>query len=408
MSELGKDILTGFRSVGSDWKKAKKTSDKNDRVSKPRLDSMRYYKPVKLTMKDVAYMHMEEAYNKASSNGRYYANARQIMYACRPFIIARLGKHIWGRNSDSYFTQTILKDYIEDRGDHMKVVWDARGHLIEPHTNYKIGLGGAEVMKYRQEQTGEFSEIEQFDLKTIAPTRGPKNRYGAVLFVEKEGFHEQLEDAGITKRWDIAIMSSKGVPNAATCNVGAMVGVPVMALHDFDVAGFKIVKTLRQGTRLSHGIRNVIDIGLRLEDVEGMEPEPVFYRTNARQMRWYLRFDCNATLEEIDYLVNQRVEINMLTTEELINFLEKKFEEHGIKKIIPEEDTLRSAFKRANFRLELEKQAKILEEHQQDWEIPDNLLDRVKDSLDEDPSQSWDEAVWDIAEEYLEGKNDKK
>jgi hypothetical protein len=35
---------------------------------------------------------MEEAYNKVSDNGRLPANARQIMYAARPYIQEKTGK----------------------------------------------------------------------------------------------------------------------------------------------------------------------------------------------------------------------------------------------------------------------------------------------------------------------------
>jgi hypothetical protein len=52
---------------------------------------------------------MEDAYNHASSNGRYYANARQIMYAARPAILSRCAVT---ELKDVYFTQNLLKDYL--------------------------------------------------------------------------------------------------------------------------------------------------------------------------------------------------------------------------------------------------------------------------------------------------------
>jgi hypothetical protein len=408
MSKLSDDINAGIKTVGSDWRRAKKNdSDKSDRVSHSRISYMRSHEP-RATIRDAAFKVMEQAYNAASSNGKYYANARQIMYAARPFILAEVGVDAWNDKTPVYF-QKLLKDYIEDKNPKMKVVWDARGHLREPHTNYEIGLGGIEVMQYRKDQTGtDVKEKEDIKFDKRINTVGPMNRYGAVLFIEKEGFYEQLEDAGLLEKWDIAIMSSKGIPNAATCDVGAMINVPVLVLHDFDLAGFKIVNTLRHGTRLSTGINNnlLIDIGLRLEDVEGLESEPVEYKQTEDPQHYLL--SCGATPEECEFLVNgrgykswrgQRVEINMLTTEQLINFLERKFVQYGVKKVIPNEEILSKAFRRATFCHEMKKKADEIQVEQEDLTVPDGLAQKISDSLSENSEQSWDEAVWDLADE---------
>ena len=59
-------------------------------------------------------------------------------------------------------------------------------------------------------------------------------------------------------------------------------GVRILTLHDFDKAGFSIVGTLRRDTwRYEFGEKpEVVDLGLRLEDVEaeGLEAERVYYR----------------------------------------------------------------------------------------------------------------------------------
>jgi hypothetical protein len=416
MSNLTDDIKAGMKAVGSEWKRAKKNeSNRDDRVTHYRMSRMRYTVH-ETTIKEAAFQFMREAYNKASSNGKYYANARQIMYAARPLIINAIGPGKWDNDKSPVYFQTLLKDYIEDYDGTMKVVWDARGHLKEPHTKYEIGLGGADVMQYRTEQIGDqVNEAESIQFDKKIKTKGPTNRFGAVLFIEKEGFYEQLEDAGLLEKWDIAIMSSKGIPNAATCNVGSQIKVPILALHDFDLAGFKIVKTLRYGARLSSGIgSNLIDIGLRLEDVEGIDSEPVEYRQREDPKR-YLR-SCGATEEECNYLVSsghygnwdgQRVEINMLTTEELIEFLERKFTEQGIKKVVPDEETLRKAYRRAVFCKTLEEKAEEIEIEQEDIGIPDGLMQTISDKLAEDPSQSWDEALWELADKENDGNNDE-
>ena len=119
-------MLDAIKGVTKTWKAEKRKADKQDRVSTKELERMRE-KPHSISLKDAAFDVMEEAYNKASSNGKYYANARQIMYAARPDILRITGK---AQLDDVYFTQTLLKDYLEEHEPNWKVVWDARGILL--------------------------------------------------------------------------------------------------------------------------------------------------------------------------------------------------------------------------------------------------------------------------------------
>jgi hypothetical protein len=44
----------------------------------------------------------------------------------------------------------------------------------------------------------------------------PRNRYGNVLFVEKQGFDELFAEVQLAARYDIAIMSTKGMSVTAS------------------------------------------------------------------------------------------------------------------------------------------------------------------------------------------------
>ena len=341
MSDFAADIRKGLESVTKEWRTAKK---KEERVSSSRLDVMRYNPPA-VTIKRVAFTVMEEAYNKASSNGKYYANARQIMYAARPQIIKQADKP-WEKSTDKYFTQTLLKDYIEEYNPGWKVVWDARGHFTEPHTGRVVNVGGIEVEKYHRGWSSEFESFPRPGIRSSVDTHGPQNRFGSVLFIEKEGFDEILKDAGIGDRYDMAIMSTKGIPVGAACELLSRLpgeSVKVFVLHDFDLAGFKIVRTLRKGTRLQHGT-DVVDLGFRLADIQELDREEVHYSQQKDPKRYLRR--CGATEEECAILVRdggwrewdgERVELNAMTSEELITWIEGKMEEHGIEKVIPGE-----------------------------------------------------------------------
>ena len=100
----------------------------------------------------------------------------------------------------------------------------------------------------------------------------------------------------------------------------------------------------------------MIDLGLRLSDVEAMhlQSEPVEYpshvdpRENLRQR--------GTTEEECDFLVRQRglggwtgqrVELNAMTSDQFIAWLEAKLMAVGVQKVVPDQETLAKAYRRA-------------------------------------------------------------
>jgi hypothetical protein len=229
-----------------------------------------------------------------------------------------------------------------------------------------------------------------------------------VLFIEKEGFDPILKDAGIAEKYDIAIMSTKGLPVGAACLLAhqfALQNIRVFVMHDFDLDGFKIVRTLRRGTRLAPGT-SVIDIGFRFEDIEGLQSEQVVYKQK-KNPKSYLRL-CGATEKEIDFLVKpssyygwygERVELNAMTSDELIAWLERKFYEHGISKLIPSDDILDKAYQRAVYQKRVKEETEKIRQGLKSEKvvIPADLKRQVVDKVLDDPGLSWDEAIWDIA-----------
>ena len=135
--------------------------------------------------------------------------------------------------------------------------------------------------------------------------------------------------------------------------------VDIYVLHDFDKSGFTILKTLQEGTRLARGV-NIVDLGLRFEDIQDLPREPV--RERGVHNRYYLR-TCGATEDEIAILVQdgdysgndgERIELNAMMSEEFIKWLEGKLKKHGVKKTIPEESILIEAYNRVYFAKEME------------------------------------------------------
>ena len=407
-------IIGAVQNVTKKWAKQRKREerDKSARLNREYVMVRRYH----ISIREAAWNIMEEAYLKASSNGKLPAHARQIMYAARPHIQRTADKQI-GKGFDQYFTQTLLPDYMRENPDKAagwNVVFDARGHFHEPHTKKEVPLGTLHVRDYlarvRQHQVGDL----KFDIwEKRYPTLGPKHRYGAILFIEKEGFMPLFKEVKLAERYDLAIMSTKGMSvTAARDLVDTLCGnhnIPLMVLHDFDKAGFSIVGTLQRDTRrysFRHSI-NVIDFGLRMADIDGLETEDVLTQSPGKA-RWNLR-ENGATEEEIDFLLDQRVELNAFASDDLVEWIEVKLEEHGVSKVIPDEDYLEGAYRRAFQQAAVQQKIDAVLEDMgdsgEDIEIPDNLESlraEVEDRLSEDTAATWDSIIRDIAEQKFE------
>jgi hypothetical protein len=227
----------------------------------------------KLSIKDAAWLGMDAAYDEASANpGRepphLPVKPRQIVYRARPQILELTGVEKFG---DSYFTQTLLPDYVDEHPKKCAdwdIVWDARGHLTEPHTGRIVPLGTLEVRSYlgRRPALGPAAELHT---SVLYPTYGPANRYKNCLYIEKEGFDALLQAAQIAERFDMMIMSNKGTSVTASRELLdelAPLFEHVFVLRDFDVSGFSICGTLGTDGR-RYTFKNkvpIVDLGLRL------------------------------------------------------------------------------------------------------------------------------------------------
>ena len=242
-------------------------------------------------------------------------------------------------------------------------------------------------------------------------TAGPINRYRNVVFVEKEGFESLFQRADLRERFDMVIMSTKGMSVTAARRLVdelSAAGVQILVLHDFDKSGFSILETLRSDTRryTFETKPKVIDIGLRLEDVEamGLQSELVHYSGKV-DPRINLRVN-GATEAECGVLVEgsrppwrgKRVEINAMTSRQILDFVERKLVEHGVEKVIPDTGDLARAFQGAVARARAQE---IINKVQKDTiEVPPDLEEMVRHQIEDTP-QPWDRAVESIAAKLL-------
>ena len=396
-------VVKVVKDVTKTWAKVRKAEERDVSRKERRRELMVRQRREK--QNHVAFEIMEAAYRKVSGSKNLWANARQIMYAARDEIQERSEKSL----TANYFTQTLLPDFMTANKRltaNWKVAFDDRGHFADPHTGLMIGLGTVAVREY-------IESLRELEIKaaTVAPahviTKGPHGSFGAVLYIEKEGFMALLDEEKLAQRFDLAIMSSKGMSVTAARELADEVchhwRVPLYVLHDFDKAGFSIVAGFEQRQSRRYTFQNqikVFDLGLRMDDVRHLirarKDEAAAQERGSAAKRRANMLHNGATPEEAEYLLTRRVELNAFTSEEFIAFVERKLTEHGVGKIVPTKAVLNTTYRTLAQGREVEK---IIKRElrklngNRSVRVPSNLMQQVEDYLRRNPTHRWDKAV---------------
>ena len=401
---IANDILDCVETATAKWTKQKKSEERHPGNVRYRMSRMT--REPRTSQKEAAWKVMEAAYMAASAGDTLPAQARQIYYQARPKIMALTDDK---ELQFGYFSQSLLPDYIEEHGVDWDVVYDARGHFEEPHTNRRIGCGTIEVRNYlnaAKEPVIFPASFSGANVDVVGPSSG---NISAILFCEKEGFGPLFNAVNLANRYDLMIVSSKGVSvTAARRLIDTVCGdhdLPLFTLHDFDVGGFLILATLQRDTRryqFSNAFK-VVDLGLRLADITGLEREPAAAsRMSASILRGQLA-ENGADAAEIDILLNERVELNALTSDALIAMIETKLKAYRLKKAIPDEDVLAGAYcafhRSHELREKFEEMEEEFDEQADEIEIPSGLNERVRAILDKHDDLRWDDAVQLVLDE---------
>ena len=233
-----------------------------------------------------------------------------------------------------------------------------------------------------------------------------------------------FEKVQLAEKWDIAIMSTKGMTVVACrmladalCGEG---GIPLLVLHDFDKAGFSMLGTFH-GVEKSNSNGDpieplyeyqhdfeVVDLGVRLDDVQSyhLESEPVVYGKS--NPSWNLK-EYGATTDERKFLVTggdwrsgyrgKRVELNVFTSRAFVDWIETKLRRQKVKKVIPDQETLETAYRRAVQIASISARIEELIEEAEEISVPKSLSSQIRKRLKTDPTKSWDEVVFALAEE---------
>ena len=353
-----------------DWFEYKKALE---RASKKRDNHEPRRRPEKISLRDAVFEVLPEAVEIVSSCGKYPYSARNLYYQVRP-LLQQLDGEI-DELKYEYFTPPLLTEYQERYGELSGLYYDPRGVLIEPHSGQEIPLGTRDV--------------DAYDI--------PMWEFNKLLYIEKKGFLPILQQAQIPNRYDIAIMASEGYATRAAKlllnSIHKDTEFSILALHDADVDGTMIKDTLERETRTSkdHHIE-VIDLGLCPSEALEMNLEREKVTRQKSLPGELLRI---LTSEEYEFLRGSkrtswrngkekivwyawRIELNAMTPEQLIGFIEYKLDEHGLtKKVLPNADIVNAQFRR-NIR---EKLSSSLKSHFEQMLDLDGLTEMVIDEI---------------------------
>jgi hypothetical protein len=262
------------------------------------------------TQKDIITDNLASAIDKVSGSGTHRFSQRQLYYATRPNVIASLGKE-----PDFNYFATVITDYEFEYGEIEGLYRDNRGALYHPHIGEEIPLGTLSVEQYQR----------------------PEWIFRRVLYSEKEGLFAILKAARWPERHDCALLTSKGFASRAARDLLDFLGetdepVEFYCIHDADASGTMIYQSLQEATRARPGRRvEIVNLGLEpWEALEhGFEIEPVTESKTRRPVADYVPEEWD------DWFQSNRVELNAMTSPQLIEWLDDKMAEHSSGKLIP-------------------------------------------------------------------------
>ena len=294
-------------------KKADKQSAAEERHEQEAQEAAR---PKQMSLKEAVFTVLPQAIAKASTDGKYEFQDRQLYYVVREFIKQYTNKEL----TFSYFSPPLLTEYEEEHGEIAGLLFDGRGHFQEPHQANEFELGTKEVNNYQI----------------------PDYEYDKILFIEKEGFKPILDAACLGQRYDMAIMTDKGYIVRAAKKLLARATakqITILAVHDADISGYDIARTLEEETRTTKGlVVKVIDIGLKVADAlaMGLSPEPVNVKHEISS-----KLKLRLTPQEIEFFKKYRIELNAMASGQFIDWIESNIAKLGLaKKVIPPSEIL--------------------------------------------------------------------
>jgi hypothetical protein len=287
------------------------------------------------TIRDIVLDLLHGAVEVEASSG-FMFNTRRLVYRIRDDVMRRTGREL----TQNYFDD-LLTEIEAERGDlHPLLIREARGNYSIPHfPDDAIPLGTQSVRSFRR----------------------PPWIFNKIVAIEKEDLRLMLRQAGWDERHDAFLTSAKGFTTRAARDLIDKIAdttepVKVFSVHDGDWAGTLIQHTLQNAT-LARAARKIEIIDLGLQPWEGnalslsVEKVPTNYNKNGELRRYPVGAYVRARADQApngetweEWLQHSRVELNALTSAQLIDWLDRKMAEHSVGKLIPPDDILQDEF----------------------------------------------------------------
>jgi hypothetical protein len=346
-----------------------------------------------ISQKSVVLDNLDEAIAAVSGEEGYRFNSRQLFYFLRPIVMEETGEELKIGN----FTG-IIDDYENEHGEIPLMYREPRGSITHPHREETITLGTLMVEEYER----------------------PVWNFNKLLYIEKEGAQEALKQDRWMERHDCAVMSSKGFSTRAARDlIDKLVAhdepVTVFCAHDADAYGTMIYQTLQEATK-ARGARKIKIINLGLEPWEaiemGLEVETLDDPKRTKPVAEYVHEHDG---DWVDWLQTNRVELNAMTTPQLIEWLDAKIAEHGDGKLIPPHEVLEEELaERIESKVREEITERVLREARIDEQVADAVAkiktpDGVKLARDiarlfkQEPEAEWRSHIETVAKKQAGG-----
>jgi hypothetical protein len=287
-----------------------------------------------------------------------------------------------------------------------RLIWDVRGHLYEPHSETVTEIGTLSTSNY------EFPEFV----------------FDKLLYIEKEGEMGKVREAQLAEKYDMAILTGKGMPTEEIRKLLLRAEgeeFQVFCFHDADPDGYDIARVLGEETARMPGYSvEVIDLGLSYPDAErmGLRGEP-FTRQKSLSQPMIERLEALEPLtwgRTLDLMTGTQIgpksweawryELNTIKpVATRMDYIEEKLREKGVRpKVVPPEEYLRDDIadrRDVDIRYEI---GRAIDRIVRKDEIVRCLIDRFRDPYDErmdgaatwiraafedDPTRSWSDVV---------------
>ena len=278
-------------------------------------------KPLQNT--DLLRPYMDEAFNLASTYGKYAITARQMWYKIR---------EISNAPDEAYtsFTQTVLTEWINKHPEYEdKINFANRGVFYIGEK--QDGLGTANVRNFINNIDKASNTFNCYggvsDNVYIDDNFNVEYKYDKVLYIEKTGFDDIFKAEKIGEKYHMIIVSGQGFATRAAKTILYALqnkGLKLYCMHDLDISGVNIFKSFQTtNEKFEHPIE-IEDLGITIEDVYryGIKPERVEKGKNDRDKLLSMSSEYRYFFDGGTYY--NRVELNAFSTEQILEIMDRK------------------------------------------------------------------------------------